>query len=68
MSSRALRRLQKEQEEQKAAQQAEEQVESEGEVELDTKPAAKKSAFALLNENEEGDEGEEEDAVTVTKS
>lgn len=56
MSSRALRRIQREQEEARLAQQEEEESEEE---EPQPRPA-KKSAFELLNAAEDDDEDEEE--------
>jgi len=69
MSSRALRRLQKQQEEEKSARQAEEQAESEEDV--IKIPVAEKGAFALLNEDVGGydvEDDEEEGSVPVTKA
>ncbi|KAF2480000.1 transcriptional repressor TCF25-domain-containing protein, partial [Neohortaea acidophila] len=62
MSSRALRKAQREREEQERAQklEAEEQEESEEENNVAT-PAVRKSAFALLGEEEEEEEEDGED-------
>lgn len=66
MSSRALRRAQKELEEkqlqEKLAQQ-EEQDEDESEEEVAPKPSAKPSLFALLGDGGDGDEDEDEDGA-----